>query len=151
LHLKADVYTSLGVGAGLLAIWLTGWVVLDSLVAIGVAVFILREAFGLISRAFAPLIDSSLPAEEIALIHQALERHAEAFIDFHDLRTRQSGKVRHIDLHLTLHRRNTLEQAHALCDVLEQDIGSVLDNTKVLIHPESCAPTCKCPARHLAA
>ncbi len=145
LHLKADVYTSLGVGVGLFAIWLTGWVVLDSLVAISVAVFILREAFGLISRAFAPLIDSSLPEEEIDLIRQALTRHADAFIDYHNLRTRQSGKVRHIDLHLTLHRSSTLEQAHALCDVIEQDIGAVLDNANVLIHPESCEPGCTCP------
>lgn len=145
LHLKADVLTSLGVALGLLAIWITGWAVLDSLVAIGVSVFILREAFGLISRAFAPLIDSSLPDAEIDLIRQALARHADAFIDYHDLRTRQSGKVRHIDLHLTLHRRISLEQTHALCDAIEQDIAGALDHSQILIHPESCDPACVCP------
>lgn len=146
MHLKADVFTSLGVSAGLAAIWATGWTLLDPLVAIAVALFILREAFALISRAFAPLIDRSLPKEEIALIHAALARHAGSFIDFHDLRTRQSGKVRHIDLHLTLHRNRTLEDAHALCDCIEQDIESTLAHAKVLIHPECCDSGCDCKA-----
>jgi cation diffusion facilitator family transporter len=144
LHLKTDVYSSAGVGVGLLVIWLTGWHILDPLVAIAVALFILREAFELISRAFAPLIDKSLPKEEIALIHAALDLHRGSFIDYHDIRTRQSGKVRHIDLHLTLHRRTPLEETHILCDQIEQDIAAVLDNTKVLIHPESCRPGCEC-------
>lgn len=150
LHLKADVYTALGVGVGLLAIWVTGWVVLDSLVAIGMALFILREAFELVTRAFAPLIDRSLPNEEIDMIRKVLDHHADEFIDYHDLRTRRSGKVRHIDLHLTLHRRRTLEQTHALCDVIEEDIDGVLPNAHVLIHPESCSPSCICPPLHTA-
>lgn len=145
LHLKADVYTSLGVGVGLLAIWWSGWSFLDPLVAIGVALFILREACELIARAFAPLIDTRLPQAELDLIQAALARHAGAFIDYHDLRTRQSGKVRHIDLHLTLHRHSSLEDAHALCDRIEAEIAGALAHAKVLIHPECCEPSCDCP------
>jgi len=145
LHLKADVYTSLGVGVGLLAIWLTGWTILDPLVAIAVALFILKEAFELIRKAFAPLIDTSLPQPEMDAIRQAIDKHADAFIDYHDLRTRQSGKIRHVDLHLTLHRQSTLEEAHALCDRIEEEIAAALAHAKVLIHPECCAQSCACP------
>lgn len=146
LHLKADVYTSLGVGLGLLAIWLTGWHQLDPLVAIAVALFILKEAFELISKAFAPLIDASLPKAELEAIHAALARHAHDFIDYHDLRTRQSGKIRHIDLHVTLHRGCTLEHAHALSDRIEAEIEGVIEHANVLIHSDPCQPDCVCPS-----
>ena len=145
LHLKADVYTSLGVGTGLAAIWLTGWHQLDPLVAIAVALFILKEAFELIAKAFAPLIDASLPKEEIDAIHAALSRHAHDYIDYHNLRTRQSGKIRHVDLHVTLHRYSTLESAHALCDRLEAEIESVIAHANVLIHSDPCDAGCACP------
>ncbi|MBS1208287.1 MAG: cation transporter [Proteobacteria bacterium] len=151
LHLKADVYTSLGVGAGLLAIWLTGWTILDPLVAIAVALFILKEAFELIRKAFAPLIDTSLPKTEMDAIRQAIDKHADAFIDYHDLRARQSGKIRHVDLHLTLHRQSTLEETHALCDRIEEEIARALLHAKVLIHPECCAQGCTCPDSRSAA
>lgn len=144
LHLKADVYTSLGVAAGLGLIWLTGWSILDPVVAILVALFILREAFSLIRHAFQPLVDTSLPASELAIVREAVMRHAHEILDFHDLRTRRSGKMRHIDMHLTLHRRRTLEEAHAICDRIEDEIAAALDNAKVLIHPECCAPDCRC-------
>lgn len=149
LHLKADVYTSLGVGAGLLAIWLSGWYWLDPLVAIAVALFILKEAFELIAKAFAPLIDASLPKEEMDAIHAALARHAHDFIDYHNLRTRQSGKIRHVDLHVTLHRYSTLEDAHALCDRLEAEIEAAVEHASVLIHSDPCDHACQCPDQFL--
>jgi cation diffusion facilitator family transporter len=144
LHLKADVYTSLGVAVGLAAIWLTGWYILDPLVAIGVALFILKEAFELIAKAFAPLIDSALPKDELEQIRAALELHAADYIDYHELRTRQSGKIRHVDLHVRLHRHTTLEQTHALCDRLEAEIMQVIEHAKVLIHADPCRPDCAC-------
>ncbi|MDO6386776.1 MULTISPECIES: cation diffusion facilitator family transporter [unclassified Uliginosibacterium] len=144
LHLKADVYTSLGVGFGLAAIWATGWHQLDPLVAIAVALFILKEAVELIAKAFAPLIDASLPKEEIEAIHAALSRHAQDFIDYHELRTRQSGKIRHVDLHVRLHRHTTLENVHVLCDRLESEIVRSVEHAKVLIHADPCKPGCAC-------
>ncbi|MBK9393672.1 MAG: cation transporter [Uliginosibacterium sp.] len=144
LHLKADVYTSVGVAAGLGLIWLTGWSFLDPVVAILVALFILREAFSLISNAFQPLIDTSLPAEELEVVRQAVMRYSHEILDFHDLRTRRSGKTRHIDMHLTMHRSRTLEEAHAICDRIEDEISTALENAKVLIHPECCEPHCEC-------
>lgn len=144
LHLKADVFTSLGVAGGLALIWLTGWTILDPIVAIMVALFILREAFALISDAFSPLIDTSLPAEELEIVHQAVKRYAHEVLDVHELRSRRSGKTRHIDMHLTMHRTRTLEEAHAICDLIEVEISRALENAKVLIHPDCCAPHCVC-------
>lgn len=148
LHLKADVYTSLGVAGGLGLIWLTGWVALDPIVAILVALFILREAFSLINNAFQPLIDTSLPEEDLTIVRNIVQRYPEEVLDMHDLRSRRSGKTRHIDMHLTMHRNRTLEQAHALCDRIEIEIAAELEHAKVLIHPECCDTTCACNPLH---
>lgn len=145
LHLKADVYTSLGVAAGLGLIWLSGWTILDPIVAILVALFILREAFSLIRNAFTPLLDASLPPEELALVRQIVLRNSGEVLDVHDLRTRRSGKTRHIDMHLTMHRVLTLEEAHGICDRIETEISAELDHARVLIHPECCEAACECP------
>ncbi|WP_018608641.1 cation diffusion facilitator family transporter [Uliginosibacterium gangwonense] len=144
LHLKADVYTSLGVAGGLGLIWITGWTILDPIVAILVAIFILREAFSLINNAFLPLIDTSLPEAELEIVRKVVSHYADEVLDLHDLRSRRSGKTRHIDMHLIMHRSRTLEQAHALCDRIEAEISIQLDHAKVLIHPECCASTCLC-------
>jgi cation diffusion facilitator family transporter len=145
LHLRTDVYTSLGVAAGLAAMWLSGIAILDAIVAIGVALFILREAFALISRAFGPLIDSRLPEADVEAIRRALARHSTEILDYHDLRTRQSGRTRHIDMHITLHRNCTLGAAHALCDRIEREIESEVSHAQVLIHAEPCDEHCQCP------
>ena len=144
LHLKADVYTSLGVAVGLGLMWLTHWSWLDPLVAILVALFILKEAVELVRHAFAPLMDSALPEDEVQKVKRAIEQFAGEYLDYHDLRTRQSGKMRHIDLHLTLHRGMRLQEAHALCDRIETAIESSIQHAKVLIHPETCADDCIC-------
>jgi cation diffusion facilitator family transporter len=146
LHLKADVYTSLGVGVGLLLIWLTGLNFLDPIVAIGVALFILKEAFGLIMSAFHPLLDHKLSDEEEHQIKTAIKKFKNDYIEYHDFRTRKAGKIRHIDFHLTLHRNITLEEAHKICDNIEREIEANLKHTKILIHPETCSNDCDCSA-----
>jgi len=85
LHLKVDIYTSLGVAAGLLLIKLTGYYLLDPIVAIIVALMILRESFVLLKNAYAPLLDTKLPDEEIKIITKAIEKNnlkILAFISF---------------------------------------------------------------------
>lgn len=137
LHLKADVYTSLGVGGGLFLIWLTGKSFLDPVVAIAVALFILKEAFELTRNAFNPIMDSSLSKEEMDKLRLVIEKYRGEFIDYHDLRTRKSGKTRHIDFHITVNKDLLMQDVHALCDRMESDIENALRNTKILIHPET--------------
>lgn len=141
LHLKADVITSLGVGLGLAAIWLAGmfglnWHILDPVLAIAVALFITREAVGMLMKAFRPLIDASLPEEDHAVISGAVAKYHPGSEPLHQLRTRQSGKHRHIDFHLNLPATMSVEQAHTICDAIEREIESRLSHTVVVIHVE---------------
>ncbi len=138
LHLRTDVWTSLGVFAGLLGIELTGWRLLDPLAALGVAVLIVKAAYDLTRASFLPLLDVSLPPEEQRVILQVLERYRPRYLEVHSLRTRRAGAERHVDLHLVLPRVTSLADAHQLCDEIEETLRQSLPNAHVLIHVEPC-------------
>ncbi|WP_212902312.1 cation diffusion facilitator family transporter [Clostridium polyendosporum] len=143
LHLKADVYTSLGVGGGLLLIWITGLNSLDPIVAILVAIFILKEAYELLKTAFTPLLDAKLSDEEIKVVEEQINKHDSIYCDFHNLRTRKAGSIKYIDLHLVVPENMSVKNAHDLCDIIEDDIEKILKNTEVMIHLESCKKGCE--------
>lgn len=142
LHLKADVYTSLGVGVGLLLIWITKLHFLDPVVAIIVALFILKESFELLKTAFNPLLDVKLSDKEISLIESAINKFKSVYCNFHDLRTRKSGNTKYIDLHLVFPEDMSIKAAHDICDEIENELEASLKNTEVLIHLESCTHKC---------
>ena len=144
LHLKADVYTSLGVGGGLFLIWLTGLNYLDPIVAILVAIFILKESFELLKTAFNPLLDVKLSDEEIEIIKDKINQYDSVFCNYHDLKTRKSGRIRYIDLHLVFPENKSIKEAHDICDRIEQNIEQVLKYAEVMIHLESSDTTCNC-------
>ncbi len=145
-HLTADVYTSLGVMAGLVVVQVTGLNILDPIIAIGVSIFIMRAAYNLTRRAFPPLIDVRLPEDEEALIESTMSEHMGELVGFHELRTRKAGSERYIELHVTMARDASIERAHSLCDHLEEDIRSRLPHTHVTIHVEPCDMECDtCP------
>ena len=144
LHLKADVYTSLGVGGGLFLIWLTGLNYLDPIVAILVAIFILKESFELLKTAFNPLLDVKLSDEEIEIIKDKINEYDSVFCNYHDLKTRKSGRIRYIDLHLVFPENKSIKEAHDICDRIEQNIEQVLKYAEVMIHLESSDTTCNC-------
>lgn len=138
LHLKADVYTSLGVGIGLFLIWITKLNYLDPVVAIFVAIFILKEAIELLISAFNPLLDVKLSNEEIKLIKESIIKFSAIYCNFHNFKTRRSGRVRYIDLHLVFPNNMTVKEAHDICDKIEDDIEKSLTHTEIMIHLESC-------------
>jgi cation diffusion facilitator family transporter len=145
-HLTTDVYTSLGVLAGLVVVQVTGLNILDPIIAIGVSIFILRTAYNLTRRAFPPLIDVKLPEDEEALIESTLGEHMGELVGFHELRTRKAGSERYVELHMMMARDASIERAHSLCDHLEEDIRSRLPHTHVTIHVEPCDMECDtCP------
>ncbi len=159
LHLRTDVYTSLGVFVALGAILLTDWLVkdpaanarfhaLDPLVALGVAVMIMGAAYDLTRRSFGGLVDRPLPEEEDRTIREILGTHDAGFVEFHELRHRKAGSERHIDLHLVVARGTTVGDVHSLCDRIEEEIQAALPGAKVLIHVEPCSEDCpSCRAR----
>lgn len=134
LHLKTDVYTSLGVGIGLLLIKLTNLYILDSIVAIAVALLIIKEAWELLYRAVSNLLDVRLPIEVERDIENMIKGHQNEIIDYHKLKTRQSGNVKHIDFHITVVPTLTVLEAHDIVGELKKEIGSKYKNSRVSIH-----------------
>ncbi len=132
-HLTTDVYTSVGVGVGLLIVWFTGWHWLDPVAAIAVAVLITTIGWKLTRQAMEHLMDSSLPPGEIAAI-EAVLRAQPRLLSWHRLRTRKSGSERHVDMHIVLGGETLLEEAHRISVDLEQQILRALPNAHVVIH-----------------
>jgi len=133
LHLKTDVYTSLGVAVGLGLIMVTGINWLDPIVAIFVALFIIRESYYLLKRAFTPLLDTAWGADEIEELEKTLKRLE---VSYHDLRTRVAGNYRFIDLHIQIPGDVSVGNAHQYCDKIENELTSNYENLVVTIHVE---------------
>jgi cation diffusion facilitator family transporter len=136
LHLKTDVYTSLGVAVGLLLIWITKVSILDPIVAILVALLIIKEAFSLCKNAFGPLLDTKLSDEDEAKIKEIMGRYCDKILDYHQLRTRKSGNIKYIDFHLTVREGLTVKETHEMSDDMEREMELALRNTNVNIHFE---------------
>ncbi len=133
LHLMTDVYTSAGVAIGLGLILLTGIEWLDPLVAILVALFIIKESFSLLRRAFSPLLDTAWGKDEIEILERRLN---EMGVRYHDLRTRVAGNYRFIDIHVEIPENESVGQAHSYCDMIEDKLNAVYENLTVTIHVE---------------
>lgn len=136
LHLKTDVYTSIGVGIGLLLIALTNISWLDPIVAILVACLIMKEAWVLCTDACNPLLDASLPSQDEDKIRGVMDKYKDEILDYHMLRTRKSGDIKYIDFHLTVHEELTVKQSHELSERIEADLENTLKHTNVNIHVE---------------
>jgi cation diffusion facilitator family transporter len=133
LHLKTDVFTSAGVGVGLLLIWLTGYTFLDPVVAILVALFILRESYVLLKNAYTPLLDTSLAPEETSIIENFLK---EKSLEYHNLKTRKAGQFRFAELHMEMPQNLTLKEVHDICDEVEEELKIRIKNLDINIHVE---------------
>ncbi len=133
LHLKTDVITSAGVALGLALIWITGWHVLDPIIAIGVAVIIIYESWMLLRKAFSPLLDTALSPSEMKKLTGLLE---EMNIDYHDLKTRAAGHQRFVEFHLDVPPQETIETIHRQCDMIEERLEREFTDINVIIHPE---------------
>ena len=142
-HLTTDVLTMSGVLIGLVAVKLTGIEIIDPIVAIMVALLIVKAGIQIIAKSFGGLMDTSLPESEKAAIEKCILEHSNQLVGFHELRTRKSGSQRQIDLHLVLHKTVSVEDAHKLCGHLEADIGNILPNAITNIHVEPCDSSCK--------
>ena len=148
-HLSTDVWTSLGVFAGLGLIKLTGWHVVDPIVAIGVALMIMRVAFSLTWKAAGPLIDETLPASELGELTDMVMRNPR-IVGYHKLRTRKSGPFREIDYHLIVPGDITVEEAHAIAERIEDEMRERYPGTHVVTHIEpDTADTIDEPGTHV--
>jgi cation diffusion facilitator family transporter len=133
LHLKTDVYTSLGIFVALFLIRVTGWNILDPIIALMVALLIIKESYVLLKNAFAPLIDSSLSQQEVEEIKEILGSYN---LKYHDLKTRKAGQYRFAEMHLELPASLNLKDAHNLCDEIEDKIKKKISYIDINIHVE---------------
>ena len=141
-HLSTDVYTSLGVFVGLILIQLTGMPVFDPVMAIIVALIILRAAYNLTKRSLYGLMDAKLSDREECIIKEIITGHFSEYVEYHNLRTRMSGAERFVDLHLVFPRNKPVVEAHEFCDHLEKDIMKQIPNLSITIHIEPCRDDC---------
>ncbi len=141
-NIAADVYSAAAVLAGLVAVRFTGLNILDPIIAMAVALLILKAAYDVLRRSFGGLIDVRLPEAEEVEIMSCIMEHGGQIVAFHELRTRKAGSQRFVDLHLVMPKNASVEEAHLMCDHLEQDIEIRLQYTSVTIHVEPCTIEC---------
>lgn len=142
-HLRTDVYTSLGVFAGLLLLKVTGILAIDAIVAIGVALVIIKAAYDLTVRSYNHLIDHRITDDEEKRIRQIICEHVSEYVGFHNLRTRRAGPEIFVDFHLVMDGKIPVEQAHDFTDHLECDLKTEFPRSNVTIHVEPCTNSCK--------
>ena len=141
-HLFSDMLSSMAVLAGLITVRLTGLNILDPIIALLVALLILKVGYDTLRKSFGGLIDVRLPEGEEIEIKSCITEHYSELVSFHKLRTRKAGSQRYIDLHLVMPKNASIEEAHRMCDHLEQDVENKLRNTSVTIHVEPCRIEC---------
>lgn len=136
-HLLTDLITSVGVVAGLILVMVTGWNILDPLIAIAVAINIIWTGLALLRTSLAGLMDVTLPDAENAAIVEILHSYSEpGSISFHGLQTRQAGRERFINVDLQVPGGWTVKEGHDLATQVERSIQARLDNTDIVIHVE---------------
>jgi cation diffusion facilitator family transporter len=125
-HLMTDVWTSAGVIGGVAIAGLTGWTVLDPILAIAVALNILWTGFQLIRRSVQGLMDAALPEQEQKQIEEVMKIYREKGVDFHALLTRQAAARRFISVHMLVPGEWTVHDAHHIAEDFEADVRAAL-------------------------
>lgn len=125
-HLMTDVWTSVGVIGGVGMVGLTGWNILDPIVAILIALNIIWTGFGLVRRSVAGFMDEALPEQEQKLIQKVMSKYREKGLNFHALRTRQAAARRFISVHILVPGDWTVHDAHHIAEDFENDIRAAL-------------------------
>jgi ferrous-iron efflux pump FieF len=137
VHYASDVYSNGAALAALAVSYLSGWPLADPLFSLAISAYILASAFSVARDSVDVLMDKRLPAE----VDEAIERvvsdfRARGVVGFHDLRTRRSGSIKFIDLHLEVERDKSLEEAHDLTVQVIRAIQAELPRTRVQVHTD---------------
>lgn len=132
-HLMTDVWTSGGVIAGIILVKFTGWLILDPIIAILVALNIIYTGYKLISRSASGLMDAAIPDEDLEKITSYLDSLKEEEIEYHSLMTRESGQRKFISLHLLVPGKWTVKKGHDYADIIEETIEGMFDEPVTVI------------------
>ena len=136
-HLMTDVWTSVGVVVAVVLVALTGWLILDPLIALAVAAHIVWTGVGLMRRSWKGLLDAAIPGEDTEEVEKLFREYSKRYgIKFHALRTRQAGVRRFISFHMLVPDEWPVKQAHQLSEEIESRIRSLVPSAAVFTHIE---------------
>jgi cation diffusion facilitator family transporter len=135
LHLMTDIAACVGVFGGLGLVALTGIRAFDPIVAILLMIWVIIASYRYLVQQIHPLMDGSLPPEELAILEQELRAHPQVR-GYHNVRTRQAGRLRVIELHVTLDDHLTFAAAHDAAEHIEKALSHALHGALVSIHYE---------------
>ena len=135
-HLLTDVVSTVGVLVGLALVYLSGWAVLDSILAGLVALNILWSGWAVIRDSVGGLMDVAVPKDIQHTIREVIAINAEGAIEAHDIRTRQAGKMTFIDFHLVVPGSMSVAAAHTICDTIEAKLREAVRDVQITIHVE---------------
>ena len=135
-HLLTDVWTSIGVVLGIFLVKLTGWLVLDPVIALLVAANIVWVGLNMVRETASGLLDTAIPTAEQKIIASILTSYQETGTVFHALRTRTAGTRRFVSFHVLVPGEWTVLRGHDLCEEIELAIIKALPGTHVITHLE---------------
>ena len=135
-HIFSDVVTSVGVVAGLLLALATGWMVLDPLLALIVALNILWQGWKLVNESIQGLMDRAAEPEDHARIERTILANADGALEIHDLKTRVAARATFIEFHMVVSAETTVAASHAICDRIEHALQAEIPSVRVIIHVE---------------
>jgi cation diffusion facilitator family transporter len=135
-HIMTDVVTSVGVIAGLIGAVVTGWTLLDPLLAIVVAINILWQGWKVIGSSVAGLMDMAVDSDEAAHIRNIISTNCRGALEVHDLKTRIAGRATFIEFHLVVDADMSVGESHVICDRIEDALKAEIPSVRVTIHVE---------------
>ncbi len=135
-HVLSDVVTSIGVLLGTALAMYTSVPWLDPVLALLVALFLIVLAVRLLRENIQGLMDTALEPADLQRIMDVLQQHRDLYLEFHDLRTRNSGSKQFVDFHLILPSSLSVQEAHRRCDTIEEAMLGVLPSASITIHVE---------------
>jgi cation diffusion facilitator family transporter len=135
-HVMTDVVTSAGVIAGLIGAALTGWTLLDPLLALIVAANILWQGWNVITASLGGLMDRAVDPDETLRIRDIISANSRGALEVHDLKTRTAARATFIEFHLVVEAGMSVGEAHAICDRIEDALKAEVPSVRVIIHVE---------------
>jgi cation diffusion facilitator family transporter len=135
-HLFADVVTSVGVLIGIALAVVTGWTILDPVLAALVAINVLWSGWRVIRESLGGLMDEAVPTGRLEEIRAVISMNADGAIEAHDVRTRNAGRVIFIDFHLVVPAQMSVAEAHEICDRIEAALKAAIAGALITIHVE---------------
>jgi ferrous-iron efflux pump FieF len=135
VHYRADLMVNLGIAATIAIAGWTRWNVVDPLIGVVIAAYIVWSAYAIATSALDVLLDKELSAEDRERIRAIAEQHP-AVHGFHDLRTRSGGAIQFIQFHLELGPQTTLLESHTIMDEVEEQIRAAYPRCEIIIHAD---------------